>query len=123
MNRSKRVGDLGEKIALDCMTKRGFRHVCSNYHSRYGEIDIICEDAKYIVFVEVKSRKKGTFCRGIEAVDRHKRLKIIKTAFDYLLKNSVEKQPRFDVVEVEFPTQKIVHYENAFSGDEYSEFF
>lgn len=123
MNKSKYVGDLGEKIALDYMIKNGFCHVCSNYHSRYGEIDIICEDEKYIVFVEVKSRKKGTFCKGVEAVDLRKRLKIIKTAFEYISKNTVEKQPRFDVMEVEFPSQKIVYYKNAFSGDEYDEFF
>ena len=123
MNKSKYVGNLGKKIALNYMIKNGFCHICSNYHSRYGEIDIICENEKYIVFVEVKSRKKGTCYKGVEAVDKNKRLKIIKTAFDYVLKNSIEKQPRFDVIEVEFPSQKIVYYENAFSGDEYDEFF
>ena len=123
MNKSKYVGDLGEKIALDYMTKNGFSHTYSNYHSRYGEIDIICENEKYIVFVEVKSRKRQALCRGIEAVDKHKRLKIIKTAFDYILKNSIEKQPRFDIIEVEFPSKEITYYENAFSGDEYDEFF
>ena len=123
MNRTKQIGDLGEKLALDYMTQNGFQHICSNYHSRYGEIDIICENEKYIVFVEVKSRKKGTRYKAVEAVDKRKRLKIIKTAFDYILKNPTEKQPRFDVVEAEFPSQKIIYYENAFQGDEYDEFF
>lgn len=123
MNRSKKTGDLGEKLALDYMTSKGFSHICSNYHSRYGEIDIICENEKYIVFVEVKSRKKGTNYTAIEAVDSSKRIKIIKTSLDYLLKNPVEKQPRFDVIEVELPSEKITCHENAFSGDEYDEFF
>ena len=123
MNRSKKIGDFGEKLALDYMIKNGFKHICSNYHSRYGEIDIICENEKYIIFVEVKSRKKGTEYHGVEAVDRSKRMKLLKTSFDYLLKNPTEKQPRFDVIEVEFPSHKITCHENAFSGDEYDEFF
>ncbi len=123
MNRSKKIGDLGEKLALEYMIRSGFKHVCSNYHSRYGEIDIICENEKYIIFVEVKSRRKGTNYPAAEAVDRNKRIKIIKTSFDYLLKKPTEKQPRFDVVEVEFPSKKITWHENAFSGDEYDEFF
>lgn len=123
MNRSKEIGNLGEKLAVEFLLRSGFKHVASNYHSRYGEIDIICENEKYIVFVEVKSRKKGTNYPGVEAIDRSKRAKILKTSFDYLLKNPTEKQPRFDVIEVEFPSQKITHYENAFSGDECGEFF
>lgn len=123
MIKTKKIGDLGEKLALDYLLENGFKCVSNNYHSRYGEIDIICENEKYIVFVEVKSRKKGTNYPGVEAVDRSKRAKILKTSFDYLLKNPTEKQPRFDVIEVEFPSQKITHYENAFSGDEYGEFF
>ena len=123
MNRCKKIGDLGEKLALDYMLRNGFRHILSNYHSRYGEIDIICENEKYIVFVEVKSRRKGTEYHGVEAVDRNKRIKILKTSFDYILKNPTEKQPRFDVIEVEFPSEKITLHENAFSGDEYGEFF
>lgn len=123
MNRTKKIGNLGEKLALDYLLKNDFKHICSNYHSRYGEVDIICENEKYIIFVEVKSRKKGTEYRGVEAVDRNKRIKILKTSFEYLLKNPTEKQPRFDVAEIEFPSRKITYYENAFSGDEYDEFF
>ncbi len=123
MNISKKIGDFGEKLALNYLIKNGFKHIFSNYHSRCGEIDIICENEKYIVFVEVKSRQKGTNYPAIEAVDRSKRIKIIKTSFDYLLKNPTEKQPRFDVIEIEFPSQKIIYYENAFLGDEYGEFF
>ena len=123
MNHSKKIGDFGEKIALNYMLENGFEHILSNYHSRYGEIDIICENEKYIIFVEVKSRKKGTNYPGRDAVDRNKRVKILKTAFDYILKNPTEKQPRFDVIEIEFPSRKITYYENAFTGDEYNEFF
>lgn len=123
MSKAKKIGDLGEKLALDYLLKNGFKHICNNYHSRYGEIDIICENEKYIIFVEVKSRKKGTEYHGVEAVDRNKRVKILKTSFEYLLKNPTEKQPRFDVAEIEFPTQRIIYYENAFSGDDYGEFF
>ncbi len=126
MNNPKTLGGFGEKCALDFMEKKGFSKICRNYHSRYGEIDIILENSKYIVFVEVKTRNKSG---GVEAVDLHKRLKIIKTAFDFLMKNPVEseKQPRFDIIEVNLNKdgllKKINHYKNAFSGEEYYALF
>lgn len=123
MNDSKKMGDLGEKLALEYMVLKGFKHITSNYHSRYGEIDIILENAENIVFVEVKARKNCNFGRGIETVNKQKRVKIIKTAFEYLLNYPSNKQPRFDVIEVWLHTKKVVHYENAFTGDEYDAFF
>lgn len=123
MNDSKKTGNLGEKLALEYMVSKGFKHIISNYHSRYGEIDIIFESSENIVFVEVKARKNYNFGRGIEAVNEQKRIKIIKTAFEYLLNHPSNKQPRFDVIEVWFCTKKVIHYENAFTGDEYDAFF
>lgn len=123
MTKSKNTGDFGEKLALGFMVSQGFRHIANNYHSKYGEIDVILENDLYIVFMEVKTRRNHKFGSGIEAVDKPKRLKIIRTALDYLSHNPSEKQPRFDVIEVDFNTQKITHYENAFSGDDYDAFF
>ncbi len=123
MNDSKKMGDLGEKLALEYMVLKGFKHITSNYHSRYGEIDIILENSENIVFVEVKARKNYNFGYGVEAVNEQKRIKIIKTAFEYLLNYPNNKQPRFDIVEVWLRTKKVIHYENAFAGDEYDAFF
>lgn len=126
-NETREKGNKGEAFAAEYFLNKGFALCDNNYHSRYGEIDIILENNEYIVFVEVKTRKPHTLSRGIEAVNKSKRLKIIKTAFVYLLNNSSDKQPRFDVAEViinDNGTLEIInHFENAFDLEEYDAFF
>lgn len=121
------IGKKGENYVSEYLKKRGFKIIYRNYHSRYGEIDIICEDEKYIVFVEVKLRKKNSLIRGIEAVSKSKRIKIIKTALVYLINNTCEKQPRFDVAEIISDKKEddlILNYlENAFDTEELNAFF
>ena len=72
-----------------------------NYHSRYGEIDIIAETKKTVIFVEVKFRSANALFTPREAVDTNKQRKIILTAKDFLAKSNIpELQPRFDIAEV-----------------------
>ena len=118
-------GKKGEKFVAEYLENQGFKVSCMNYHSRYGEVDIIVEDEKYIVFVEVKLRKKNSLIRGIEAVNKSKRIKIIKTALVYLMNYKCTKQPRFDVAEL-FDSQNgltINYLKNAFDTEELDEFF
>ena len=46
----------------------------------FGEIDIIAEKNKEIVFIEVKYRKTNKFGYGYEAVDRRKNYENFKTS-------------------------------------------
>ena len=126
-NSSKIKGDSGEAFAADYFLRKGFTVRERGYHSRYGEIDIILEDNEYIIFVEVKTRKSRTISQGIEAVDKNKRIKIIKTALIYLINNPSKKQPRFDVAEITVNNngtfKNINHFENAFDAEEYNAIF
>lgn len=121
------TGKLGENITREYLLSKGYTFVESNYHSRYGEIDIIFENEKYIIFVEVKTRKIGSLVRGICAVDSSKRKKIIKTALMYLSEQKFEKQPKFDVAEViinkKGECENINYFENAFDMEELGAFF
>lgn len=115
------LGKAGERATGKYLESKGFEIICFNYHSRFGEIDIISQNEKYTVFVEVKTRKSFKFSRAIEAVNKNKRTKIIKTALCFLSENKVLKQPRFDIAEVlalrngEF---EIIYHENAFDSEE-----
>ena len=115
------LGKAGERATGKYLESKGFKIVCFNYHSRFGEIDIISQNEKYTVFVEVKTRKSFKFSRAIEAVNKSKRTKIIKTALCFMSENKVLKQPRFDIAEVlalrngEF---EIIYHENAFDSEE-----
>ena len=93
-------GRAGEDYTADLLAAEGFRIVSRNFHSRFGEMDIIAENGQYIIFVEVKTRREGSISSPLEAVTSAKRRKIVRTAQAYLLKNPSGLQPRFDVCAV-----------------------
>jgi putative endonuclease len=109
-------GNYGEQLACDYLEKNNIRIIEKNYRCNFGEIDIIVEDKGYLVFVEVKYRKSLKFGRPREAVGAKKQLHIKKTAIYYMKhKNIVNKDIRFDVVEVlHIENIEIEHIKNAF---------
>lgn len=110
------IGRQGEKIAAKYLLEKGFKIIIKNYHSRYGEVDIICENENYLVFVEVKSKIYSSLSNLSERVDFFKQKKFLKTVQIYLSENTSEKQPRIDVLQVIIfrNSHKIIHIENAF---------
>ena len=116
----KNKGLWGEHVAAAYLRRRFYRIVDMRYRTRFGEIDIIAKRGRYLVFVEVKLRKSGSFAEAMEYVDRRKQDKIRVTASMYLSQNPTGLQPRFDVIEVYAPqgtaTQnpEIRHMEDAF---------
>lgn len=120
MGRNNLVGAWGEALAADYLRKKHYEIVAAGYRSRFGEIDLIVRDRKFLVFAEVKLRKSGDFAKAMEYVDRRKQDKIRITASMYLSQNPTHLQPRFDVVEIYAPEgtatvrPKIYHLEDAF---------
>ena len=120
MGRNNLVGAWGEATAADYLRKKRYEIVAAGYRCRFGEIDLIVKDRKYLVFVEVKLRKNKDFARAMEHVDRRKQDRIRITASIYLSQNPTQLQPRFDVIEIYAPegtaTRKpeINHLEDAF---------
>lgn len=97
----KQKGNIGEEAVVNYIERNTKMNVISrNYHSRYGEIDIICNNDDIIAFVEVKMRKKGSILKGLHSIDKRKVKKIIKTTYVYMQRNDVNLQPRFDVAQV-----------------------
>ena len=96
-------GPWGEALAAEYLRKKRYKIVAAGYRSRFGEIDLIVQDKKYLVFVEVKTRKSGDFAGAREYVDRRKQDRIRVTASMYLSMNPTKLQPRFDVVEIYAP--------------------
>ena len=114
------IGAWGESLAWEYLRHKRYKLVAVNYRSRYGEIDLIVSNRKYLVFVEVKTRKSSEFARASEFVHHRKQARLIATAEMYLAQNPTKLQPRFDVVEVYVPqgidtTKPIInHLEDAF---------
>lgn len=120
---SKKIGALGEAMAADYLTHKGYSVVQKNYHTRYGEIDIIAKDKEYIVFVEVKTRNETAMYSPSEAVNSAKRKRLLKSAILYLEAFPTTLQPRMDVIEIilagfTLSLIDINHIENAFFGED-----
>lgn len=120
MGKNNLSGAWGEALAAEYLQKKRYKVIATNYRSRFGEIDLIAVNRKYLVFVEVKLRKSDQFASAREFVDRRKQERIKTTAAMYLSEFSTELQPRFDVIEIYAPegtaTQnpEICHLEDAF---------
>ena len=100
MNDGFGFGKKGEEITADFLRKHGFIIFKRNYHSRFGEIDIIAEKDDLLVFVEVKTRFENALVSGAEAVNYRKRDNIRMTAKDFVSKNYMDYCCRYDVSEI-----------------------
>ncbi|MDE5548747.1 MAG: YraN family protein [Clostridia bacterium] len=110
---TRQSGIEGENLAVEYLKKSGYKILERNFSNRTGEIDIIAQDGKYIVFVEVKTRENTQFGMPIESVTIQKARKIIRTAECYLLyKKKQNSLCRFDVIEV--LRGEVNHIKNAY---------
>ena len=120
MGRNNLAGAWGEALAAEYLRKKRYQILATNYRSRFGEIDLIAANRKYLVFVEVKLRKSDSFANAFEYVDTRKQERIRTTASVYLSEGSTALQPRFDVIEIYAPqgtetkNPQIHHMEDAF---------
>ena len=120
MGRNNIVGAWGEAKAAEFLKKKRYTLVAVGYYCKFGEIDLIVKDRKYLVFVEVKLRKNDRFALAYEYVDRRKQERLRTTASMYLAENPTSLQPRFDGVEIyapqgtATPNPEINHLEDAF---------
>lgn len=128
MRNNKLIGNSGEKIAANYLKSKKYKIIAVNFKNKLGEIDIICENKEYIVFVEVKTRSDDSLASGVLAVNKTKQNHILKVANCFLSEFTSKKQPRFDIVEVNHNNKSDVytvveHIENAFSqGGDYAVF-
>ncbi len=117
---SRLLGRWGEALAADYLRKKGYSIIGAGWRCRFGEIDLIAADSRYLCFVEVKLRKSSAYGSAGAFVDRRKQEKLRLTAQMYLSEHAAVLQPRFDVVEIYAPegmrteAPEIVHVENAF---------
>ena len=108
-------GKQGEEITSDFLIKKGYKILCRNWHSRFGEVDIIAQKNNQIIFIEVKTRKTDSMGSGIESVTRKKINKIIRTGISYLNKNNIQyKSYKIEIVvlKLENSSVNIKHYKS-----------
>jgi len=113
------LGDRGERTAARFLKKtQRMRVLRRGYRTARGEIDLIARDGDALVFVEVKTRRRG---EPAEAVTVEKQRRITLAALHFLKRhNLLEQRCRFDVVAIVWPDDDIEptieHYRNAFEA-------
>lgn len=113
------LGDRGEMIAADYFLKQGYKIIDKKVRASFGELDLIVEKAKTLVFVEVKTRSTMKFGLPEEAVNEAKQKQITRLAEWYLQKRKISHSIRFDVLAVFYDgasAPRIRHIENAFEA-------
>ena len=78
------LGLAGEHLAERELARQGLRVVARNVRTRFGEIDLICRDARGYAFIEVKTRRAGSFVAAAEAVDARKAARLAALAQSWL---------------------------------------
>ena len=113
------IGKLGEDLAVKFLKSYGYKIIHRNYHSQYGEIDIIALDEDLLVFLEVKTRTSN-LSSALNSVSFAKQLKLSKTASFFLSQNHQYEDnfTRFDLIVVlkKPDSNKIQHYKDAFTS-------
>ncbi len=107
-------GRLGENLAALYLEDRDCRVLLRNYRREGCEIDLVAMDQDVLVFAEVKARSSRTWGYGREAVDARKQRRIIRAAQAYLQETDYAGPCRFDVLEVDLNTRRIVWIQDAF---------
>jgi putative endonuclease len=112
------LGQWAEERAKQFLEQQGFFFITKNYHSRYGEIDLIMSSADNLIFVEVKARAVNAIASAQAVVSRAKQIKFAKTAL-YFLQNQQEFNSyfcRFDVISIDFKENFLNKKTSDFAG-------
>lgn len=113
MSFTRKAGQSGEEQAALFLTQNGYTILARNFLACGGELDIVAQHKKMLVFVEVKARASMAFGGPAGAVTATKQRRIVRAALQYIkVKAPKFDSIRFDVVCV-LP-EKIEHIENAF---------
>ena len=113
----QKVGKQGEDIAVNYLRKRGYHILERNFRAYGCEIDIVAQDGDVLVFLEVKTNKRGGFGEPECRVTPQKQKQIGIAAQGYLQEMDFQKNDcRFDVVSIEMTgsNNKIHHIVDAF---------
>ena len=99
--KNKETGNSGEEAAANFLIKLKYKILGRNINLKFGEIDILAEDKKSIVIVEVKTVRGGGFGLAQELV-RYKKQQKLKLLARALSQQYPNRTIRIDVIGVDY---------------------
>jgi putative endonuclease len=100
------LGKLGEAAALAYLQAQGYTLLQRNWRCRYGELDLVMQQASEVVFVEVRTRRSPTTSAPEESLTATKQARLITLAQHYLAAQ-VQATSELDVPTAEPPAWRI----------------
>lgn len=111
------LGRKGEDLASNYMKESGFQVLERNWRHRPAEIDIICQRAELLVFVEVKSRTDKGYTVEEWGINDKKMRILTDGAYSYMNEHKWTGEFRFDIIIVRFDVSgasDLHHFPDAF---------
>ncbi len=102
LNLPNGAGRAGEAAAAHILRSHGYEILRTNYRVREGEVDIVAHLGVQTVFVEVKTRRSGSFGLPEESLSRQKARRLVAAAQSYLAETGAEQEDwRIDLLAIE----------------------
>lgn len=112
--RKEAVGAYGERVAAAHLRAQGMTVLCTNWHCKYGEIDIVARDGNILVVCEVKTRTSTAYGTGLEAVTGQKAARLRRLAVYWAEFHKIEPAGiRVEVVSVLVPPRGAAQVERV----------
>ena len=110
------LGAAAEDYAVHYLKRKAYQIRKQNYRFLKAEIDIIAQIDDFLVIVEVKARTTSIFGKPEEFVTPKKIKLIVSAADEYLQRENIQMEVRFDIVAVlrQHGKWEVSHLENAF---------
>jgi putative endonuclease len=110
------TGQKGEEISAIYLKSKGYTVLETNWRFKNLEADIIASIGDTLVVAEVKTRKSNFFGEPETFVTRQKQKNLIKAAHEYIQRNELDLEVRFDIISVVMNStgSNVNHIEGAF---------
>ena len=107
-------GNAAEKIAATYLQQKGLSLIEKNFRCKYGEIDLIMQDGKTLVFIEVRLRSNANFGGAAMSINQAKQQKLSRSA-EYYLQMHGNSACRFDAILMQSTNINTIEWiQNAF---------
>jgi putative endonuclease len=92
-----------ERYVCTFFAARNVQVIDTNFHSRFGEIDMVAMDQEVLVFVEVRYRRASRFGSAVASVTPRKQHKIIQTVHTFRSDHPAycHRTCRFDIIGID----------------------
>ena len=94
-------GDAGEDQALLFLQEQGLKLVERNFRCKGGEIDLVMQDGRGLVFVEVRKRAGNGYGGAAASVTARKQARLVIAAQTFLQRYKMPPPCRFDVIAID----------------------